>query len=574
MPVWWERFPGRLEWEIDDFRARGLDFYRDEALFRDSGRLLLRGTIAQEAGEIELEVLYPDVFPYIRPEVYAPKLALRRHQNPATHNLCLLRSDTGDWDPSNSGAWLVAERVPLLLSLLEGDPDDMASAEAPQGEPVSAYFSGIAGTVIFVPSTALELAGELRAGSGRLCFAPEAPPRTGVRALLCELVVRSRKRKTKLVARADEPLAARFGGEHVQMRWVRLENAPAGFDAEAIFVAADEAEDGFGRPPWQSVVDGDVAVTGVVFPEEVRQGVWEDAWLFGVRARRVSGGQTHESSYVIRGERLTSEDFAARIPKLSPLKAATVAQVGLGALGGPLALDFARNQVSELRLLEHDHVEAAQTVRWPLGLEAVGHYKLEVLASFIDRNYPYTRAARFPHRIGETALQRRGRTENELGLLARFLAGASIVVDASAEIGVQQVISDLAQERGLLQIYLSATEGARGGQVALIVPGRGGCWYCWKQHALEGTVPLPPSEGDVTVQPRGCASPTFTGASFDLLPVQAQAARMTAAALTPGTGLESCVWICSLADEAIRGPDWEGRPIAVHSNCPVGHPPE
>src|SRR5438874_2540114 len=106
MTVWWERFPGLLERELDAFERRGLVFKRDESMFRDAGRLLLRGSIDHNGECVELEVLYPDLFPYIRPEVYAPALSLERHQNPAQHNLCLLDSSTRAWKPHDTGAWL------------------------------------------------------------------------------------------------------------------------------------------------------------------------------------------------------------------------------------------------------------------------------------------------------------------------------------------------------------------------------------------------------------------------------------------------------------------------------------
>ena len=307
-------------------------------------------------------------------------------------------------------------------------------------------------------------------------------------------------------------------------------------------------------------------MTGIVFPEEVRQGVFEDAWVFGVRIRRASGGRLHEDAYVVRGNRLTPADLGDRIPKLAPLREARISLLGLGALGAPLALELARNQVGELRLLEHDHVEASQIVRWPFGLDAVGAPKLEAIAGWIERGYPYTRVDRFQHRLGQTALERSNRSEDEGDLLKRFLLDASLVIDATAELGVQQLISDFACE--FPQVYVTATEGARGGQVALIVPGRGGCWYCWKRHLLDGSIPLPPADADGTVQPRGCASPTFTGAGFDLLPITAQAVRVAAGALAPGASHTSTVAVCAFPETPIRPPEWSFHPIAVHEDCP------
>lgn len=567
MASWWERFPERLEAELEDLTARDLDFELDEGLCRDAGRVLLRGSIRVGDRDIELEVLYPDLFPYLRPEVYAPELSLTRHQNPVSHNLCLLEGTTAAWRPEQTAAWLVAERVPLLLSLFEQGSEAMAEAEVPQAEPVSSYFRGVSGTVVLIPAEALSLDPVMRVGSGRLWFSPETPPRLALRALLGELVVRTGTRKTKLVARAADQLAKRFGASQIQMRWVRLDAAPDRFDAHGVLAAAEAVQPGFGRPPWQTVADGQIAVTGVVFPEEVRQGVEEDAWLFGVRIRRSSAGQLHEDAYLVRGDRFTLHDLGERIPKLAPLRDATIAQIGLGAVGAPLALELVRNQVGELRLLEHDHVEASQVVRWPMGLSAVGAPKLEAIARWSEQNYPFTRVERFQHRLGQTALERHGRSEDEADLVERLLDGASLVIDASAELGIQQLVSDFAHQRGLIQIYASATEGARGGQVALIAPGRGGCWYCWKRHALEGAIPLPPLDEAGTVQPRGCTSLTFTGASFDLLPVTLQAARVAATAVRPDEPLGSTVFICGLPEDAISPPAWSTHPIPVHGEC-------
>jgi hypothetical protein len=576
MECWWHRFPGRLEAELAAFRKRGLEFERDEEQFRHAGRLLLRGRIEHDGRELELEVVYPDLFPYFRPEVYAPTLELERHQNPLARNLCLLDARTAAWKLSDTAAWLVAERVPLLLSLFEQGPAAMRAREVDQGEPLSAYFTDQeAGTAIFVPAPALELPREARVGSGRLCFAPDFPPHLQVRALLCELVAKpGGRKKTKLLARAEPRLAARFGGERVQMRWVRVEKPPKEFNAAGLLAAAEAAQPGFGSPPWHALADGEIAVTGVILEEEVQQGVVQDAWVFAVRWRR-AGAQLSEGAYVIPGQRLTPEDLGARIPRLEPLRAATVAQVGLGALGAPLALELARNQVGALRLLEHDRVEAAQIVRWPFGAPFVGRMKLNSLATFIEAHYPFTDVERFQHRLGQTGIERFARSESELDLLARFLERADLVIDASAEPRVQQLVGEFARERGIAQLFLSATEGARGGQVGLVVPGEGGCWLCWKLHTERGedgraAIPLPPFDAGGRVQPRGCAFPTFTGASFDLLPVVAQAARAAASALGPERPSPR-VWVCAISGDGSGAPSWSEHELTIHARCPLCH---
>jgi hypothetical protein len=70
------------------------------------------------------------------------------------------------------------------------------------------------------------------------------------------------------------------------------------------------------------------------------------------------------------------------------------------------------------------------------------------------------------------------------------------------------------------------------------------------------------------VQPRGCASPTFTGASFDLMPIVAQAARVAAAAVSPEHELSSTLWVCVLGSDLLAAPSWSAHPIEVHPQCP------
>ena len=60
-------------------------------------------------------------------------------------------------------------------------------------------------------------------------------------------------------------------------------------------------------------------------------------------------------------------DLFTRIPELKPLREKTVAVFGLGCLGAPSVLEFARAGVECIRLVDFDVVDPATGVRWPLG---------------------------------------------------------------------------------------------------------------------------------------------------------------------------------------------------------------
>jgi ThiF family protein len=565
MRSWTERYPDRFDYELAEFARRDLDFELDRELLAEQGRVVLRGVLPRGDGEIELEVRYPDLFPFVRPEIFAGGLVLHRHQNPYDGNLCLLDRSSRAWSPSDTGAWLVAERVPLLLHLIDvGDEQAMRDAEAPQGEPLSTYFPSALSTTILVPAAALGLSAETRAGAGRIAFAPNEPPSVRVRGLLAELVEKKRNRKTRVLAQADEPLLDRFGGKRLPFRWVRLDEAPPSNTPVAVLEAIEAAGPGFASPNWESVEGGEIVISAAVFAEEVRQGEFEDTWVFVVQMRQEGQG----GRYLIHGERLSRTDLEQRLPAYLCLGNRTASLSGLGALGSKIALELARAGLGSLRGLDFDTVEAGTTVRWAGGLTAVGHLKTEYMRQRIAADYPYTRFEPFQLHVGASAFSQAAGEQSELELLEGFLDGTDLLIEASAEIGIQHVLATLAEEVGVTQLYVWATEGARGGAVAFIDPAEGGCWLCLQHWLEDGTIPLPAHDAPRTLQPRGCGSLTYTAAGFDLAPIIAQAARAAAAVLT-GESAGSTAYICSFPEDAAGPPSWSTHRIESRNDCPI-----
>jgi molybdopterin/thiamine biosynthesis adenylyltransferase len=565
MQTWPERYPGRLEYELEQFARRGLDFDLDEELLADQGRVVLRGSIDYQGKDVELEVRYPDLYPFVRPEVIAPGLTLERHQNPYEGNLCLLDRSTRAWKPSFDGSWLVAEKVPYLLALLEAGEEAMRGAETPQGEPLSSYFpAGGGGTAVFVPEQMRALPADAKFGSGRI----RAFGTTGVRlrGTIAELVEKRPSRKTKHLARAEETVLQRFPGMEISFRWARLERLPPENTPAALLAAIDASRSGFGSPPRHRVADGTIAVSAAVFAEEVGQDRYEDSWLFAVQFEADNG---QRGIYLIRGERLGRADLELRLPAYVRLGERRVALAGLGALGGPLALELARAGLGQLRGLDFDEVEVGNGVRWPAGITAVGAPKAAFLANFIHMEYPYTSFEPFPMLIGNSAITPVAREESEIDQIERFLADSDLLIEATAEIGIQQALAASADERGLAQLYVSATEGAHGGLVARVVPGAGGCWMCLQAGIDDGSIPLPGLDEPLTLQPQGCNSLTYTAAGFDLTPIVAQAARVVASTLAEEPDdAGSVAFVCEL-DRRLAPPRWSTHPISTRPECPV-----
>jgi molybdopterin/thiamine biosynthesis adenylyltransferase len=567
---WVERFPGRLEHELADFERLGLSFAVDERLREEQGRIALRGAIEVEGERdpVQLVVVYPASYPFFRPEVYAPDLSLTRHQNPFERNLCLLDRSTRAWNPSETAAQLVATQVPYLLGLLREGGQTMLDAEAPQGEPISLYFPTLAGSVVFIADEMLHLPGDRRFGFGRIAVRASEQPLLRVRGLLKSVATRERKGKIRPLAQASPELTARFGGAEVGVRWVRLDSPPTSRSEEEILREVEAATPGLPDARWERVADGEIAVTGLVFEEEVEQGVIGDTWLFVVAVRKPPvRGVVETGFYTARGERLSRADLTARVPASAALAEKRVAQVGLGALGAPTAFELGRAQLGELRVLDFDTVEAGTIVRWPYGVSAIGAPKVDFVSQVLPHEYPFTEIKPFQHRLGEAPpVTQEEVGESDFDVLGRMFDGVDLVIDASAEIAIQQLTAHLADERGVPQLTVWATEGAQGGVVARVIPGETGCWHCL-QHALnDGVIPIPPHDETGTVQPRGCGSRTFTGASFDLLPIVAQAVRTATTALLHGRrGAD--VFVLSMTGED-GAPHWTSHRLERRAGCP------
>lgn len=573
---WTSLNPDRFAYEVNEMEALG--FHLDEQERQSTGRVVFRGTIAWAGDDVELELVYPAAFPYFRPEVHAPGLHLARHQNPFEHNLCLLDRSSRAWNTTDTGAWLVTERVPYLLELLEDD-ERMAVEEVPQGEPMSTYFGSEPGSAVFIPEAMLALPKDVPGGTAYIAVGQDEQLGLRLRGCLSRVCTKGAKKKERQLAAIQGALVRRFPSRALALRWVRLAELPEDTRAPQRLLQAARAAPGFQEPAWtRHAENGEMQVVGIVVEEEVRQGEQGDTWLFAVRVRDAAGG--NEQVYTTQGQRFGETDLTERVPALTGMAGKTVALVGLGALGGPLSMELARAQLGELRILDFDTVDAGTIVRWPFGVNAVGHKKTTVIGGLSGQDYPYTKVRQYDHRIGAAAPPGPQPPKTEMELLDEFLDGVDLLIDASAELGVQQFVASLADARGIPQAYVWATEGGWGGAVARVLPGMTGCWYCLQMQLDETPgIPVPPHDNTGRVQPRGCDNPTFTATSFDALPIVAQAMRVITGTLLHGrvAGADDDVFICSqepAPSGAIIAPSWSSHALTVQGGCPLckAHP--
>lgn len=278
--------------------------------------------------------------------------------------------------------------------------------------------------------------------------------------------------------------------------------------------------------------------------------------------------------YFARAGRGSADDIAQRVPELAPLRASTICIFGLGCLGAPSTLEFARCGAKELRIVDPDIVDPATICRWPLGIEYAGKVKVLALMQFINRNYPYTKVTGANFAIGAV---RKPDAEgpSSQSFMKDITADCSLIYDATAEVGVQQYLSDLALELNIPYIGVEGTAGGWGGKVLRVLPASdAGCWMCYRRSFWDAPEREPPMDPAGNIQPRGCGDPTFTGAGFDMTQIALAGVRCAVSTLCasseggyPAQGWDVMTIALRLASGELCAPDYRTYNIERHPQC-------
>lgn len=566
---WWERFPGRLEWEIERLRIAGYEPELDDGQRREHRLIEIRLRDRRDGRDLALRARLPDMYPYVRPEVSTNDLSLGRHQSPIGGNLCLIGRSTENWVPTDSLEWLVTEQLPAVIAAVEarrrGEPSPVP--EEAQGEPASDYHLTVPGSALLFDS-AWAIPSHVRHGQLELIVDRAHLSGGLVRGVIDKVmsdagrvIVRAPR---GLVSTVPEPRRGVLTG-----KWVRLDATPRqGPDGSVEPLLAQIAESHRAkRHAAGPGLDG-VDALGIVFREELGPDLVGDGWTFVARSL-----DSARPPYLARAMRAGPSDLASRVPSLGELHSKTVLVVGLGGIGAPATIEFAKAGIGELRLVDHDVVEPGPAVRYPFGLYTAGFPKGQVLVEHIALQWPYTAVSWVSERIGDV----RGDGRPEFELLTDLLDGVDLIFDATAERGIHHVLADLAAEAGIDYVEAATRNGAWGGHVARVRPGADGCWLClshWLDDRLNGDEPELAIEPGGLRQPIGCADPTFTGTGFDVAEFALAAVRLAIGTLladAPG-GYPDVAWDVALInlrrhDGSLDVPSWTTFVLERHPAC-------
>ncbi|HKV95852.1 MAG TPA: ThiF family adenylyltransferase [Candidatus Angelobacter sp.] len=559
MTPWWEQLPERLKYELEALRKAGIQF--DQPVKDNlAGVLSLNVNLTHKGEKLKLRAEYPPFYPYVRFEVFAPDLNLDRHQHPFSKNLCLLGRDSSNWSVEDTLAGILSVQLPKLFAAIAGQNRiDVEGIEEQQAEPFSYYYEYSQNSIVYIDSD-WEIDRTVTRGRFRLAIESLSPFRARV-------VQIEDSNKQEL---AHDKLDSGHN-KTIEGRWIRTAAEIKQKSAELILKSAEQLESRLQEPRWRRVDHHEIDVIGILYSEEIEWRSRADGWLFLVKVRRESptnGFRRREKHdvYLVRTGRAGQSDLQSRAPELKSIQDKTIALVGAGALGAPVAIECARSGVSRLSIMDSDFFEPGNSVRWPLGFSAVGFLKTDALKNFISQNYPSIEVKPFPYRLG-APISLGGPT---LAQYDEFFDGAHLLLDCTAEVGVHYPLSELARERKIPYLAIFGTPGLWGGQILRFIPGKTeGCWNCLCCWWEEKEIPFPRSDPNGEIAPVGCAEPSFTGANYNALQISSFGMRLAADSLAPESEFADDLYDVSFNDDngTKIPPTWASYPIKRHPKC-------
>ncbi len=545
LPIWDDRWPGRARAELDHLAHDAKDSLRIDngLLARRSLRVEFSWPLKNGAS-VELEAIYPDSFPRLRPHVRLrgdPTSFPKRHVGPEGE-LCLLGRDSRLWQSAMTLADLLYSNLEKVLS--------GGGVEDPQGEPVEVWWNNLAssedGNFLLIDSE-WNVEGHAGGQAEVVYLYDWKGDRPIFQAAISKIW--SDDKDPVLIAERSFGLPPQLrNGRTARVKWKRDDDLPL----PNVKLLRDTLAETLTRGDRFIAAAHDFSVSIIATKAELQHQSMGDSWVCLFRFKRGSGKKAKVLSTIIPVYRAGTKDIGYRVPSAQVLRDASVALFGLGALGSPLAVDLARNGIKHLSMLDHDVVEPGNSVRWALGASAWGQRKASALAAYIEAEYPWTKVT--PQHLHAGLASLNG-AASELDIIQGMIAEADVVVDASASTGLTRLLSDLCRAAGKALISVAATASVKGGTVSVYRP-TSGCPVCREYAYDDGALQMAPGAEDYDdlLQPPGCAENTFTGASFDLQELSLQAARLVVEVLRERGQEESEVYTLSLEAEGQRVP--------------------
>ena len=500
---WWERDPERLESELAQIAEITPVLDRRE----DDGSLVLEICLPFRADQVPVTVTFRPGHPFLPPILAAPPGTVERHQSPNDGHFCLMDNEDHEWKPSWMAATLVEELQRLFLAFEEGTVHE---GELAIPEPVSGY---VPESSIVVLVHGQMLGDRLISADGEFVLSEYRPER-----FVVDSITGVRPTSESLPEDLSRRVHGQQSGRQQSGRWSLVDPPPRPSDLNRLMEAAVQELAEVAEPKRRRAGRGRRNPAGTelwtarTFMEEgPRRGELRRTWIF---YRVILDREGSLGSLDIVGTQALSEAKRGdRLKELSGLRDSAFLLVGAGALGAPVAGELAKSGSVELDIVDPGHYDVNNSVRHVLPFSFAGAPKATSVAAWAEGFNPYSNCR--GHQFGV------GRSDPDQ--LARLVAGANVVIDATGLHVVTRYLHEVCAAHGKPLVSGALSLGGFGGRVVRI-NGRSPCFDCFLADAAI-PMPLESSREDEMHTPYGCSHPAASCSGFDVSELAANIAR-------------------------------------------------
>lgn len=488
MSTWFEAEPSIFQQERS--LLEGLGFVLDQASLDREKVVRFIGRSRQDPDRA-LTVEFPSGYPSVAPEVYddGARPLLVRHHHPQNRAFCLFGPNRQNWISTLTSEDAVKQVEELIRDFSPGSSPAM---EQQVPEPVSDLLPTDSFGGILIPP---ELATGLEQS--------QAVATCGT----CQVAVASNPKNNTT---RGVLLNAALGDGHwtAAPLYTGLLHREKAMTRNAVLVRLDRC------PPAITRGGGPSAWLDLVPKQHRAKGKQIEEWFLFVYPEE--SGKALELGLAYTMLRLTPTGFNclrcfpltprhtfARIPGLEPLADKDVVILGVGALGSRIAVGLAASGLRKAFLLDRDAYEPVNAVRHAAGFTFFGLPKVAVVRDLMVQANPLC----LPFVVGQIGRAGSLPVKEDEELQERIRA-ADLVIDATASEHAAHWVGRICHRQGKPHLHATVTNGAWGGDVIRVIPGRDACWVCQQvAHDPPATQPKPPGGFFAP----GCAHPTFTG---------------------------------------------------------------
>lgn len=493
---WFEKDPQLFREQTDILTAAG--FGLNQVALDKEGRVEFLG-YSKADPQRKLCIHFPDAFPSSAPKIFdttSSKL-LSRHHRFDTRQLCLFGFSENRWDATKSVAHALAEVNALIAEFKDTKPP---TKEDPP-EPLSRAIPYERNAAILVPPPIstfndFEKIGALNgAFSGEFVYEGQFKREIIGRGIILEANFGNERR------RCGRPYSEflQGHGDKVHGDWFYIKEPPRPDDLPGILEKCVRRCRAFQKTDYHWL--------GLVFHEETAtNNQTRLAWAIG----RIHAKEPNRIHFVRTFPYLQEERFV-RIPGLEGLEQKRITLIGCGSIGSKIAANLAASGVNRFCLVDCDFYEPNNSVRHELGVESFGLEKERALLNRLTSLNPasFANSALYRFQVGGNYP-----SSQELQFYDH-VKQSDLLIDAAGMHGVSHFLNRLACEMKIPAIFVTVTDGAWGGEIVRVVPGKSACWMCWCDQYYDNKPPSAPKATTEIFAP-GCDQPTFTGTTYDL----------------------------------------------------------